>query len=280
MLDKDVADIKDDGVSGAPGVAGETLDFKLGALERQFSLLSSQIQELQRLASLGTMAAVVAHEINNLLTPIISYGQFAAGQSDPDVWRKAVERSNNGAVRLRALCSGILGIASSVKSAPAVAPIRPLLEETLQATGRDWSKDRIDAAVEADESLAACFDAAAMRQVLFNLAINARQAMLGRGGRLRLTAEGLDAERVRICVRDTGAGIAEENLTRIFEPFFSTKRQSQRADQGGVGLGLYVCRCLVEDQRGTIGVESRVGEGTTFVIDLPRRGIESGRAHC
>lgn len=270
MLSKDVPNIKDDAMqTGGEARSADALDLKLGQLEQQFSLLNGQVRELQRLASLGTMSAVVAHEINNLLTPMISYGQFAVGQEDPTVWRKAVERSNRGAVRLRALCDGILGVASSTKSSPVVSPVRPILEETLHATGRDWRKDGIDATVEAAEGVTACFDPSAMRQVLFNLTINARQAMLGRGGRLRLSAGPMDGGRVQIRVSDTGEGIAAEHLPQIFEPFFTTKRDSDRMESGGVGLGLYVCRCLVEDQRGTIRVESQVGAGTTFLIELP-----------
>lgn len=270
MLDNDRSNIMED-VGGGEGPSGGdgALDRKLGLLEAQFSLLSDQVRELQRLASLGTMSAVVAHEINNLLTPMISYSQYAAGQSNPDVWRKAVDRACDGAMRLRALCNGILGIASNARTIPGVGPIKPVLDETLHALGRDWKKDRIDAAVEADDSLVACFDVAAMRQILFNLSINARQAMTGRGGRLRLTAEPVHGGRVRICVSDTGMGIPTDNLPRIFEPFFTTKRREKRADLGGVGLGLYVCRCLVEEQGGSIVVESRVGEGTTFSIELP-----------
>ncbi|MCB9857814.1 MAG: hypothetical protein H6818_19185 [Phycisphaerales bacterium] len=270
MLDKDRSNITEDvGGGDGPLVGDVALGRKLGLLEAQFSLLSDQVRELQRLASLGTMSAVVAHEINNLLTPMISYGQFAAGQSNPDVWRKAVDRANDSAVRLRALCNGILGIASNVRTHPSVSAIKPLLEETLYALGRDWKKDKIDAACEAEDSLVACFDTGAMRQVLFNLSINARQAMMGRGGRLRLRAEAHHGGRVRLSVSDTGMGIPPENLPRIFEPFFTTKRRETRSDSGGVGLGLYVCRCLVEEQGGSIAVESRVGEGTTFLIELP-----------
>ncbi|MCA9254038.1 MAG: hypothetical protein KDA33_00305 [Phycisphaerales bacterium] len=227
------------------------------------------MRELQRLASLGTMSAVVAHEINNLLTPMISYGQFAAGQSNPDVWRKAVDRANDGAVRLRALCNGILGIASNVRTRPEVGPIKPFLVEALGAIGRDWKKDRIEAVIDVEDGLTARFDAAAMRQVLFNLCINARQAMLNHGGRLTLSGGVVAGGRVRIRVGDTGMGISPENLSRVFEPFFTTKRREARSDMGGVGLGLYVCRCLVEEQGGSLDVESREGEGTTFSIELP-----------
>lgn len=276
MMDRDVADIKDDGRSeSAPIGATGALERQLGHLESQFSMLNDQVRELQRLASLGTMSAVVAHEINNLLTPMITYGQFAVGQSDPEVWRKAVERANTGAARMRTLCNGILGIASNARSSPKVAAIGPILEETFQALGRDWKKDRIDAVVDVDDELTACFDPAALRQVLFNLSINARQAMIGQGGRLRLSAEAVADDRVQIRISDTGVGIPTENLSRIFEPFFTTKRKADRADLGGVGLGLYVCRCLIEDQRGSIRVESRSGEGTTFVIDLPKYASDS-----
>ena len=105
--------------------------------------------------------------------------------------------------------------------------------------------------------------------MLLNLLINARQAMPG-GGMVRLRL-GLDAtgRLAEISVADTGVGIAPADLRRIFEPFFSTKTEPDAAGQGGTGLGLAVCRDIVEAHHGRLRAESRLGQGSTFTIILP-----------
>ena len=110
---------------------------------------------------------------------------------------------------------------------------------------------------------------AQIQQVLINLLINARQAM-PQGGLVRLRA-GADAtgRRIEISVSDTGVGIAPADLRRIFEPFYSTKKEPDAAGQGGTGLGLAVCRDIVAAHHGRLRAESRPGQGSTFTIILP-----------
>ena len=105
--------------------------------------------------------------------------------------------------------------------------------------------------------------------MLINLLINARQAM-PQGGVVRLrVATAAAGRRVEISVSDTGVGIAPDDLRRIFEPFYSTKKEPDAAGQGGTGLGLAVCRDIVEAHHGRIRAESRPGQGSTFTIILP-----------
>lgn len=245
------------------------LDQQLGHLERQFSKLNDQVQSLQRLASLGTMTAVVAHEINNLLTPILSYSQYALESDDADLWRKSIERTYAGALRMQSICSGILGMSTGAKPNLTVAPIRPVIEDAIQSLGADASIDGIKMAIDVSHNLHACFDAGSLRQIIVNLSINARQAMSETGGTLRIIADSPDENTVRIRVSDTGTGIAPKDISRIFEPFFTTKRKFDDAEHRGVGLGLYICKCLIESQNGSIAVESVVGAGTTFAMTLP-----------
>lgn len=227
-----------------------------------------ELARLQRLAGLGTMSAALAHEFNNLLTPIVSYCQYAAKQNDPAVLRSAVERAAKNASRLTNLCSTIMNLAAGTNAETCAVAVRPLLNEALECLGRDLAKDKITVTIDASEELRVLAHADSLRQVLFNLLINARQAMLERGGRLTLTAQRVN-QQVEITIADTGRGIAPENLERIFEPFFSTKREEPSTERTSVGLGLYVCRRLMMQQDGSIVASSIPGQGATFTLTLP-----------
>lgn len=261
----------------------------LDHLERQLGSLTTQVQRLQRLASLGTVSAVLAHEFNNILTPMVSGSQHALTRCEPESMKKALEKSLRAGQRLATLCDKILGMATGDTRGPSVAPVGPAIREAVDCMGRDPAKDDITLTLDVPEGLAARFTPASLQQVVFNLALNARQAMAGRPGRLTISARAMAAEsattataqaagaaaapiaggRVEIMVSDTGCGIRPENLDRVFEPFFTTKQHESRLDRGGVGLGLHVCRQLMTEMGGSIQVESKAGVGTTFRLVLP-----------
>ena len=247
-----------------------TISRHLDQLEANLGELQAQVLELQRMASIGTMSAILAHEFNNLLTPILTYTQYALSREDPQLWRTAAERSNKNAQRLASLCQRILGFTTNTSNGPAAQLVKPLLTDAIECLGRDVAKDGIQVEVDAPDDLKVMVDAGALQQVLFNLVINAWQAMLGRPGRLTLSARAVDEHRAAISIRDTGCGIPPENLSRVFEPFFTTKTAESKSYRRGSGLGLHVCRRLVEEQSGTIEVHSEVGRGTTFTLTLPR----------
>ncbi len=247
-----------------------TISRHLDQLEANLGELQAQVLELQRMASIGTMSAILAHEFNNLLTPILTYTQYALSREDPQLWRTAAERSNKNAQRLAALCQRILGFTSNTSSGPSAQLVKPLLTDVIECLGRDVTKDGIQVEIDAPDDLKVVVDAGALQQVLFNLVLNAWQAMLDRPGRLTLSARAIDECRAAITIRDTGCGIPPENLPRIFEPFFTTKTGESKSYRRGSGLGLHVCRRLVEEQGGMIEVESAAGSGTTFSLTLPR----------
>ncbi len=244
------------------------LEVQLDTLERRMGQLQRQVHRLQRFASLGTVATILAHEFNNLLTPILSYCQYAQTQSDPDLLQKAVAMAYKNGQRLSSLCGKILGMAADDQMGPVDTEIRPLLDDAVSCLGRDLGKDDIEVTIDAPPDLKARAHAGSLRQVLFNLVLNARQAMLDRGGRLRLAARIQQTGGVEITIADTGCGIRAEDLEHIFEPFFTTKGH-ELDDRRGLGLGLYITRQLVEEQGGTISVQSRLGAGTTFTLTLP-----------
>jgi len=113
-------------------------------------------------------------------------------------------------------------------------------------------------------------DVIQLEQVLLNLLINARQAMLGKGGSLTVRAQRADAGgEIKIQVMDTGPGISPKLLPKIFAPFFTTKSSGKKGEARGTGLGLAICKEIVEHHQGRIDVTSEVGKGTTFSISLP-----------
>lgn len=241
---------------------------QLNELESQFTSLKKQLWHAQRLASLGTMAAMVAHEYNNLMTPIVTFAQYAIDQDDPELMRSAVEKCLKQAVRASHLSDRILNLATDQCTTPAAIALKEAVEESLDCLGRDLSKDNIGLTVEVDPELKILSNAASFQQVLINLIQNARQAMLGRRGRLTIRAEEADDE-IRLSIVDTGSGIRGEDLDGIFEPFFTTKSRADRPDKRGIGLGLTVCKDIIAEHGGRIEVESRLGHGTTFTLIYP-----------
>ncbi len=145
-----------------------------------------------------------------------------------------------------------------------------MAENAVGCLCRDLGKDNIGLNIQIDPGLCVRANENQLLQVMFNLVVNARQAMLGRRGRLTIDAVPMNEEQVEINVRDTGCGISAENLTRILQPFFSTKQDADKPDRRGLGLGLAISRGIVEDLGGTISVTSEMNVGTTFTVILPR----------
>jgi signal transduction histidine kinase len=246
----------------------------LSNLQAQLDMLQEQLTESQRLATIGTIAAVIAHEFNNLLTPIVSYSQFALSSAnsdkpDMDLIRKALAKSFASSEKAGKICNSMLGLARG-ESTFGQVPVQQLVEETLMVLARDPQKDGIALRVQVQPDLVVPGDPVQLQQVLLNLLINARQAMLGRGGSLSVRATHIDdTNELKLQVIDTGPGIPEKLLPKIFQPFFTTKGTARKGEAKGTGLGLAICKEIVEHHRGRIEVESTVGKGTTFNIYLP-----------
>jgi signal transduction histidine kinase len=227
----------------------------------------------ERLASLGTLAAGVAHEINNPLAIIndsvgwmqllINKGEAAEipikGQLE-----KGLDKIAKSVERAKKITHQLLGFARRREPIISEVDLKQLAEETVQLVEKEAKNKEIECVLESDPSLGEIWsDAYQLRQVLLNLLTNAIHAT-GSKGRIGITLQ-TEGDQVILSVKDTGQGIPEENLERIFEPFFSTKPTGE-----GTGLGLFVTRGIVEKLGGTMEAESRMGEGTTFRVRLPR----------
>ena len=242
--------------------------------------LRKRVVELQRVSSLGVLAGSVCHELNNALTPILNYAKLGLRNPDPEFHRRAFERILDGAQRAAAITGGVLGLARPQSDVRAPADLVRLVEEVLLLAAKDLQKGRVRIEFQAQGRPFAKVNPAQIQQVLLNLVINARQAM-PEGGTVRVGV-GLDASgrTSEIRVADTGKGIAPADLRRIFEPFFTTKTGPDSSGQGGTGLGLSVCRDIVESHKGRLRAESRPGQGTAFTLKLPACAapIEKGAA--
>jgi two-component system, cell cycle sensor histidine kinase and response regulator CckA len=241
--------------------------------------LEAQLLRAQRLESLGTLASGIAHDLNNILTPIIGIVQLLPLKIPKldEPTQRLLKILNESTHRGADLVKQILSFTMGVEGKPAITQVSHLLREIHSITRQTFPKN-IELSTELPQDLWLIpADATLLHQVFMNLCVNARDAM-PQGGTLSICAENLmidehyvrmnlDAQigpHVVITIADTGVGIPPQTLDRIFEPFFTTKEIGK-----GTGLGLSTVLGIVKSHRGFINVESEVGEGTQVRVYLP-----------
>jgi signal transduction histidine kinase len=240
-------------------------------------LLRQQLLQAQRLSSMGALASSVAHEFNNILTTLINYAKLGLRSEGNEAARtEALEKILKGSQRAATIVNSMLGFARNNSSQRQLTDLVKLAEEVLILTDKDLSKHHVQVEKKFHGRPQAPVIPAQIEQILLNLIINARQAM-PRGGLLRIEIrENRPTQMAEIRVSDSGVGIPPDRLRLIFEPFYTTKEPDEHG-HGGTGLGLSVCRQIIEQHHGRIRVESIVGRGATFTVKLPLmpdQGIE------
>ncbi len=240
---------------------------QLARLRREVGVLRNQLKEVQRLATVGTMAAMVAHEFNNILTPIINYAQLA--QKNPELAGKALAQAADGGRRASTICKALLGLTEKHPETPEDVRVDQLIAETLSAMGRDPKRDGIDVIFQGPANLTVETLRVELQQVLLNLLLNAREAVLEKNDPRHIEiSTSRCSNDIVIRISDNGVGIPRKNLRKIFEPFFTTKRGREEVRRGH-GLGLHVCKQIIETLGGEVTVDSTEGVGTSFIIRLP-----------
>lgn len=232
------------------------------------------------MASLGTAAMMIVHELNNLLTPMVGYAQAALASEDSIFMRKALSITVKNVRSVVALSDRVLSMGAAKKAELQPVSVREAVDQALKSLCRDLSRDGIRFVCDVPENLRVRFDPVILPQVFFNLFLNAREAMSGlHSGCLQVVA-GREVESAVIEVSDTGRGIPADILPTIFDPLRSTKPTQRNGNFRCGGLGLALCRDLIQDVGGTIDVSSTPGQGTTFRIRLPlsREVIPAGTA--
>jgi signal transduction histidine kinase len=239
------------------------------AEQQQLAALQQQLVQTQKLAALGELVSTTTHEFNNVLMTILNYARMGLRHKDEATRNKALEKILAATQRASKITSTILAVARNRSGNFEPTSLKQLIEDTLVLMERELTKYRIAVETQLPDVPDVLAMGNQIQQVLLNLLINARQAILS-GGRILIRLEhDHAADMVDLVVRDTGCGIPPEKLPRIFEPFFTTKSGPDETGKGGTGLGLASCRQIIEAHHGRIRVDSTVGKGTQFTIKLP-----------
>ncbi len=232
--------------------------------------LEARLTRLQTLANLGTLTAMIAHEINNILMPLSNYANVALqNPNDKALTEKALQKTAHNSARAGEILESIMAIVNGEAAEKRVCRLKQLVNEVFSCISRDFEKDCIKVKLEIPEDMDVAVVPVQMQQVMMNLIINAREAMLPRGGILTITAQNVDNS-IAIEITDTGSGISPEDMEKVFQAFFTTKTPTSPAARAGAGLGLHFCKEIVESHNGTINVESTPDKGTKFSITLPK----------
>jgi PAS domain S-box-containing protein len=242
--------------------------------------LEAQFLRAQRLESIGTLAGGIAHDLNNVLSPILLAAHLLRSRVNDPGMRKWIDTIESSAQRGAGILSQVLTFARGTTGKHATIQPKHLLKEMGKIASETFPRS-IETALDLPKELwTITGDATQLHQVLMNLCVNARDAM-PQGGTLSLSAENLylkeDEARhfidaapgpyTVITVRDTGSGIPPNNLEKVFEPFFTTKEPGR-----GTGLGLSTAHAIIKGHKGFIRVNSVMGKGTEFRIFLPAHG--------
>ncbi|MCJ7654441.1 MAG: PAS domain S-box protein, partial [Dehalococcoidia bacterium] len=235
--------------------------------EEERGQLEQKAQLASRLASVGEMAAGIAHEINNPLTSVIGYSQLLSDRDDmPEDVRMDLKAIDEGAQRVAGIIKRLLTFARQARPERTLASVNELITNTLELRAYHLRTNNIKVTTELATDLPiTTADPAQLQQVFLNIIVNAETAMkLARGkGKLLIRTEEVNGT-IRISFKDNGPGIARENLARIFDPFFTTREVGQ-----GTGLGLSICHGIIAEHKGRVWAESEMGKGSTFIVELP-----------
>lgn len=224
-------------------------------------------QRMERLAALGELSAMIAHEIRNSLGSIsLNFRNLSDHLKVPDAHQRTFSNIDLGIQRIEEIINGILNFARPVQPTLRTVDIRKVIDSSVHTVEKEMESTGIQLKRSYDASLPeVLIDPAQINQVLVNLYLNAKQAMRS-GGTLTINAASR-ADFVEVSVQDTGAGISQENLDKIFNPFFTTRKE-------GIGLGLAIVSRILEQHKSQIFVESEPGTGTKFIIRFPIKPFE------
>ncbi len=239
------------------------------SLEQQVAMLQEQLANAEKMTAMGELMSTTTHEFNNVLMSVINYAKMGLRHKDEATRTRSLEKILSAGQRAAKITNSILGMARNRGTGQEPTELVSLIEDTLVLLEREMSKYRISIDRQFGDVPMALVNGNQIQQVLLNLLINARQAMLDGGCLIiGLSYDGTQ-NMIDLLVRDNGSGIPAEKLPRIFDPYFTTKKGPDESGKGGTGLGLASCRNIIEAHKGRIRVQSTVGKGTAFTIKLP-----------
>jgi signal transduction histidine kinase len=222
-----------------------------------------------RLASIGEMAAGIAHELNNPLTGVIGLSQLLLDEEMSDRAKEDLKLIYSEAQRAAAVIKKLLTFARQHPTERKAVQINAVVEDVLSLRAYEQKVNNIRVTTRFDDHLPEIVaDPFQMQQVFLNIVLNAEQAMIEahKEGTLTVTTERVDGN-IKVSFSDDGPGISPENMRKLFSPFFTTKAVGK-----GTGLGLSICYGIVTNHGGRIYAQGELGKGVTFVVELPVGG--------
>jgi two-component system NtrC family sensor kinase len=231
-------------------------------------VLESQLSQAEKLSSIGLLAAGVAHEVNTPLAVVSSYAQMLAKQMKGDEKQAALlDKITRQTFRASEIVNGLLNFSRTSSSEFTNVDLNRVIQDTLTLLDHQFKTARIKVEPELQAELPSIYgNTGKLQQVFLNLFLNAKDAMPA-GGTLKIATS--NGHRVQVMVSDTGSGIAQEHIHRIYDPFFTTKNKPKTGHSGGTGLGLSVTYGIIQEHAGKIRVDSAPGQGTTFTMEFP-----------
>jgi two-component system NtrC family sensor kinase len=231
---------------------------------RELENAQAHLIRTEKLASLGQLAAGVAHEINNPLGTITIFAHLLLKNlADDDPRREDIKMIIDEASRTKEIVQGLLSFARETKLRPGLTDINELIEDVLNLVINQSLFYNINIQKQLAQGLPSSFaDGTQLKQVFFNIILNAAQAMKGQGDLYVITEVAANNQSITIKIKDTGPGIPDNVMGKLFDPFFTTKEK-------GTGLGLAISYGVVERHLGKIDVKTEIGKGSTFNITLP-----------
>jgi signal transduction histidine kinase len=242
---------------------------EMDSLRQQVEFLKQQLGQAQRLTALGELVSTTTHEFNNVLMTILNYAKMGTRHKDAATRDKCFDKILASANRAATITNTVLGMARNRSAGQEPTDLTKLVDDTLLLLEREMNKYRVVVEKVYQPIPQALVNGNQIQQVLLNLLINARQAMPN-GGRMWIKLlHDTENNMVDLVVRDSGCGIPADKLPRIFESFYTTKKGPDASGKGGTGLGLSMCRDIIESHHGRVRVDSSVGKGTAFTLKLP-----------
>jgi two-component system, NtrC family, sensor kinase len=245
------------------------LQKSLAQLEKTVEILratQAQLSHTEKLSAVGEFVAGVAHELNNPLTALIGYAELLQMSEVNDDDRSSLQRISSSAERCHKIVQSLLSFARQHPPERKLAGVNALVDGVIEILIYELRTNNIKVEKELSAHLPRLLlDPHQIQQVFLNIVNNARQAIEAhrQRGLIRITTSAVE-QRVRITFQDDGPGISEENLAKIFNPFFTTKPVGK-----GTGLGLSLSYGIIQEHGGSITAASKLGHGTTFIIELP-----------
>jgi len=236
--------------------------------ELSLEQLQQELVVYQRQTMLGTLAGIIAHEYNNLMTPVLARAQDAVSRDDVAAMRKALATTAQQTEKALQFTRQVLQLADGKEVPLAACRVAELVDAAITAAVRPFEKDGIELELRIPSELRIRAQPLLFQQVLLNLLLNARNAMKGRRGKLSVVAS-REGNLVEIAVCDRGVGMSSEMLNSVVNPFLEADANARPGDWSSVGLGLSACRTIVQQHGGTMRADANDGPGCTFRLRWP-----------